>query len=237
MISHKKVIDAIFNENSKVVSQGYENAIEVELPGGQKMKIFMLDSQWKSIISVDTKEDGSIISIDASKFETLDDTSSYIRFRIHGKELKKLITCKKFKDNIFKTYSENNEIIDFRLNEKRSMPIGLVNLISSKKEFKIQAVHFLLLMDMKYNLASTGFNYSARALEPNLWREYVNCEIEDFQFVGYHWKEKASLKQPQKCEDDDKYKYVENFNSLIRIEEKKCSIGTIIIYIIAFVVL
>jgi len=191
----------------------------------------MLDFEWKENISINDKENESIITIDVSDFKINNDVNAYIRFRIHGKELKNLITNKKIYDNFFKTYSENNEIIDFRLNEKRSMPEGLVNLISGQKEFQVKAIHFLLLMDMKYTLAATGLNYSARALEPNLWTEYIGCDIKDAQFIGYHWKKKLEYRLDEK----NKPIYVDNFNSLIRIEEKKCNFFTIAIYIIGLI--
>lgn len=237
MINNKKVIDGIFNENCKVTKSGYENAIEVEIPReqnkSQKIKIFVLDFEWEGNIKIEQKSNGTVIIIDTDLDEFKDvseDIDSYFRFRIYGKSLRKLIDIEKIRDNFLKPYSEKNDIIDFRVNEKRSMPESLVNLINSKNEFEIEAIHFLLLMDMKYSLIATGLNYSVRALETKIWDEYIGYEIENMRFVGYHWKEKS-------IEKNNKTNYVENFNSLIRIEEKKCSWITIIIYVFGVIIL
>lgn len=235
MIESKKVIDGIFNENCKVTQSGYEDAIQVEIPReqnkSQKIKIFVLDFEWEGNISIEQKSNGTVIIIntDLDEFKNIErDINSYFRFRIYGKALKQLIDTEKISDNFLKPYSEKNDIVDFRVNEKRSMPESLVNLINSKKEFKIVAIHFLLLMDMKYSLVATGLSYSVRALETKIWDEYIGYEIENMRFVGYHWKEKS-------IEKKDKINYVENFNSLIRIEEKKCSWLTIIIYVLGVI--
>ncbi|GFZ34278.1 hypothetical protein CSC2_48040 [Clostridium zeae] len=239
MVKNKKVIDAIFNENSKVINQGFENNIEVEIIKdknnniSEKIKIFSLDFEWQKNISVEQIENGGVITIDVSNLEVDEGVYSYIRFRIHGKELGKLIIEKNFSDNIFKTYSEKNEIIDFRLNEKRAMSDGLTSLIASKREFYIKAIHFLLLMDMKYTLAATGLDYSARALEPDLWNEYIGCEIQDTQFVGYHWKKKCAGHED--CSKCDKHEHVDNFNSLIRIEIREINAMTLLAYIVVLI--
>lgn len=247
MIENKKVIDGIFNENCKVTKSGYESSIEVEIPRkdekNEKIKIFVLDFEWEKNIEVNQKSEGTVISISLSMFDEVNENEidkpdernkvdgeiikSYFRFRVYGQELKQLVETKKIKDNMFKTYSEKNDIIDFRVNEKRSMPESLVNLINSKKEFKIKDIHFLLLMDMKYTLAATGLDYSVRALETKIWDNYLGCEIKNTRFVGYHWKQK--IKEKDDC--------VENFNSLIRIEDKKSNVITILWYIGGVIVL
>lgn len=235
MIENKKVIDGVFNENCKVTKSGYESSIEVEIPRkegkNEKVKIFVLDAEWQNNIELKQKSEGTVLSIKLSIFSKSnqddDETKSYFRFRIHGDELKQLVENKKIKDNMFKTYSEKNDIIDFRVNEKKSMPDSLVNLINSKMEFKIKEIHFLLLMDMKYTLAATGLNYSVRALETKIWDNYLDSEIKNARFVGYHWKTKA------KKEDD----CIENFNSLIRIEDKKTNTSTILWYIFGVILL
>ncbi len=228
MKDNRKLINGIFNDDCEIKHNGSKNGVTISRDNGNDViKIHTLDYEYQKNISVELKDNGSIISIDTKKDKRDKKESSYYRFRIKGKPINDFGKTKEDLDNPFKTSYESNHIIDFRVNEKRALPENLNMLLQKEKLFNIKVIHFLLLMDISYKLACTGLDYSMRALEDNLWSEYLDNEYETGCLVGYHWKSKVN-------EID---KGIENFNSYIRIKEVKINIITILIYVLGVMII
>lgn len=233
MKDNRKLINGIFNDDCEIRKSNSKNGVTISRNNDQDIiKIHTLDSQYQKNYEINKHDDGTIISIITEKYRKEDDVSDYFRFRIKIKNINKFGKLKRDKYNFFKPSYEINHIIDFRVNEKRALPENLNMLLHQEKLFKIEVIHFLLLMDTDYRLACTGLDYSMRALEDNLWSEYLDNEYETECLVGYHWKQKVNLDKG----DEDK-NGIENFNSYIRIKESKVNLWTIIMYLVIVLIL
>lgn len=232
MKDNRKLINGIFNDDCEINHNGSKNAVTISRNNGNDIiKIHTLDYEYQKNITVELKENGSIICIDTEKDTTEDNNedkkySDYYRFRIKGKSIHDFGNIKKNADNPFKTSYESNHIIDFRVNEKRALPENLNMLLQKEKLFNIKVIHFLLLTDTSYKLACTGLNYTMRALEDDLWKDYIDRKYDNGSLVGYHWKESSEGENG-----------VENFNSYIRIKEIKINFITIIIYVLGVIII
>lgn len=231
MKDNRKLINGIFNDDCEITHNGSKNGVTISRNNGYDIiKIHTLDYEYQKNIKVESNENGSIIYLNTEKdkdenYDSKKKYSNYYRFRIKGKSIYDFGNIKKNADNPFKTSYESNHIIDFRVNEKRALPENLNMLLQKEKLFNIKVIHFLLLTDTNYKLACTGLNYTMRALEDDLWEDYIDRKYEQGSLVGYHWKESA-----------ENNKSVENFNSYIRIKEIKINIITIIIYVLGVII-
>lgn len=233
MKDNRKLINGIFNDDCEIRRSNSQNGVTISRNGGQDIiKIHTLDSQYQKNYKINKHDDGTIISIITKKYRKEDTVSDYFRFRIKIDNINRFGKLKKDKYNFFKPSYEINHIIDFRVNEKRALPENLNMLLHQEKLFKIEVIHFLLLMDTDYRLACTGLDYSMRALEDNLWSEYLDNEYKTECLVGYHWKQRANLEK-----DDEKNNGIENFNSYIRIKESRVNLWTIFVYLIGVIIL
>lgn len=221
MKDNRKLINGIFNDDCEIRHNGSENGLTIKRKD-EEIKIHTLDYEYQKNLSIEVISEGCIITIKTDKDKRIDKEKAYYRFRISGKAINDLGRNLKSKDNILKTYSESNHIIDFRVNEKRALPENLNMLLQKNNQFKIKAIHFLLLMDINYKLACTGLDYTMRALEDKLWEEYLDDEYETGCLVGYHWKES----------DENG---IDNFNSFIRIKDIESNFITIGIYILGVI--
>lgn len=232
MKDNRKLINGVFNDDCEIKNNSGKNGVTISRNNGNEIiKIHTLDYEYQKNIKVEPKESGSIIYINTQKDKSektpqSGEISSYYRFRIKGKSIYDFGIIKNDSDNPLKTSYESNHIIDFRVNEKRALPEHLNMLLQKERQFNIKVIHFLLLTDTSYKLACTGLDYTMRALEDNLWEDYIDREYEPGSLVGYHWKESK-----------DSNKSVENFNSYIRIKETKVNHITIIIYILGVIII
>ncbi|MDK0862298.1 hypothetical protein P5F16_01120 [Clostridium perfringens] len=223
MKDNRKLINGIFNDDCEIRHNCSEDGFTVKRKN-EEIKIHTLDYEYQKNLSIEVISEGCIIAIKTSEDKSSNEEKAYYRFRISGKSINEFGRNLKSRDNILKTYSESNHIIDFRVNEKRALPENLNMLLQKNNQFKIKTIHFLLLMDINYKLACTGLDYTMRALEDKLWEEYLDDKYETGCLVGYHWKE---------SNDNG----IENFNSLIRIKDIESNFITIGIYIIGVIVL
>lgn len=232
MKDNRKVINGIFNDDCDIKKSGPNNSTVIERIIGvdnkknsikDEIRIFTLDSDYQKNFDIEKTEEGTIITINVENDCSHGNESNYYRFRIKSDKFEKPIQSR---DRKFATSSEINYIIDFRLNEKRSLPENLNMLLQKSCELSIKKIHFLLLMDISYKLGDTGLDYSMRSLEDDLWDDYLGNGYKTKDLVGYHWK--------QSKKDDEKSIY--NFNSYIRIEEVKSSNMIIFMYFIGVLI-
>lgn len=236
MKDNRKIINGIFNDDCEIKKSGQSQSTVVERNGGidgngneirDIIRIFTLDSDYQQNVYLEKKEEGTIITINVDSDCSTDGEQNYYRFRIKGDVLRKFETTLRAKDKLFTPSAEVNYIIDFRLNEKRSLPENLNMLLQKSDELSIKKIHFLLLMDICYKLGDTGLDYSMRSLEDDLWDEYLDNHYTTKNLVGYHWKQ-------SKSENENT---ISNFNSYIRIEEFKSNRIIVFLYLIGVIIL
>jgi hypothetical protein len=105
------------------------------------------------------------------------------------------------------------------MNEKRNYHPSLSEIINQNNEFKIEKIHFLLLRNSTEDFKSTHIDASCRELEPELWQNYIGVDYNIDNVIAYHWFKK-------KKED----KWVDSFNTLIKMKYHKCNFKTLLAY-------
>lgn len=104
------------------------------------------------------------------------------------------------------------ELIEFRLNEKRSYPKG-VAVRSERKAFFITSIHYFLIRDLQYHLLMQHETFrKVRRLEGMLWRNYLIGDANEEQLsmyekvarrmVIYYWR-KIDSNKPGKTDVED----------------------------------
>lgn len=200
-----RLLKALFNENLSVV-EGLAKRRKVSFSGSGEEKspfiLYELDKNNEIELKYIGDDDGqgTIIIIDTDDIlkatqELPDDgcTQYYFRFRMgipdRGSELINheiegvaIASC-----NFTKT-----EIIDFRLNNIRSIGDNAQNEMYKGKVFKFESIHLLILKRAKDLLMYPSESPSTRMLEAELWHDYLKLEdgtdINDL--VAYHFKKK-----------------------------------------------
>jgi len=178
--------------------------------------------------SIIKKYDGSIFSINIGSITEKNGCYKYyFRIRLKGDIFPSIFTRKLApKNRFFNSAFTATEIIDFRINEKRSYNRSLLEEINQKKDFKIKKIHFLLMRNSREDFESSHLKANCRLIETDLWDKYVEKEhiLEDI--IAYHWSEKAK--------GDD---VINSFNALAKIKYHKSNGWTIFKYVVALAIL
>lgn len=170
------------------------------------------------------KYEGSIFSINIDSITPDTDCYKYyFRLRLRDDSFSSIFTRKLApKNKFFNSAFTATEIIDFRINEKRSYNRSLLEHINEKKEFKIKKIHFLLMRNSREDFESNHLKTSCRLIESDLWEKYVDKEHVLDDIIAYHWSKKTK--------DED---VISSFNTLAKIKYHKSNWRTIFKYLIA----
>lgn len=217
IIRNKNLLNGIFNEDFKILYDSNPKQTKViGTDNNLRFIIYNIDDT----VQIENKFDGTILNIDVNNINNIPDPI-YIRFRISSGNLIKLIKHLQPKTSFFQHAFTCTEVIDFRLNEKRTYNESLSEIINTDGELEIKKVHFLLLRDEKDDFESVGISPNCRELEPQVWDDYIGNAYENNNIVAYHWSVKSSDTKPK----------IDSFNSLIKVKTYKSSLNTILIYL------
>jgi hypothetical protein len=126
-----------------------------------------------------------------------DDVDQYIRFRILlNKEMDHTFSqlVRQF-DWILLSAIPRDEVVEFRFNERRSLPQEIIDEMSAREhheQFRLVAVHYFLIResDSHFVMAHTNF-HKVRLLENSLWSKYLQGtaggDLRHHSFI-YHWR-------------------------------------------------
>jgi len=156
-------------------------------------------------------EDSANVTADMGAHQAVspDGMVGYVRFRLvlDDFDRKALLTSHIPGDKLFFSRVDSTEIIDFRVNEARS----LTNEINHKLELSkliIDKVHFFVIKDIESDLVLSHADVSrCRLLENKIWQEYIDCGHErgmpvESQMLIYHWKEVGKARERVKGGQD-----------------------------------
>lgn len=224
LINDAKLINGIFNEDYSITTDTTPKQVKVNRPGDDtKFIVYSLD---KENIIVEYKYEGSVITLKYPNIDLGSCNTCYFRFRIKTNTLETLTRKYDSKNSFFENAFTMTEVIDFRLNEKRSYNGSMAESIKKDGEFRIEKVHFLLLLDGKEDLISNGNStFTCRELEKNIWKSYIDSKYDKRNIIAYHWRQKIK----------DIEKSIESFNSLIKIKFSETNSSTIFKYIAVLV--
>lgn len=142
-------------------------------------------------IGVDTNK-GTIITFPENLFTFEDDKDGYFRFRLILKEKAKETISQLYDppDSNITTHFETIEMVDFRLNEVRNLPLDIRRELDG--EVFVHSVHFFLIREASSEFRMSHSEYSrCRVLEKDLWDKYLKEECYgngSSQMLIYHWK-------------------------------------------------
>ena len=236
------LLSAIFN--SKVLSTDSDggNSLLVKFPGEENLRFFQnIEPETKKspegvIISdsYDGKLPGMSLKFPSSLFKlsTNSDESAYFRFRLilSDADKKSLSHIETPKGELITGHLETTELVDFRVNEQRNIPVKIRENINTPSI--LNAVHLFLIREAsaEYKLSHSSYK-RCRVLESELWDKYLESEIKSSknfkkspQMLIYHWASKK-----------DANKSVEHFSAFSKFVERKT--GWWIIMAIALVII
>jgi hypothetical protein len=183
-ISKPDLLNAIFNENYKVTSDGTSKSSEIK--DSNNNFVFSIYKTSISDLNFEEKYNGTIISIDIPKQLK----THYFRFRIKGGFIDSLTTTSKPTNSIFQSAFSEIEMIDFRVNEIRDLNHDLLEQIKAERILSIRKQHFFFICSKDEELIGNHQPFlSCRNLENYKWDDYVgNKKINNQTYLAYHWK-------------------------------------------------
>ncbi|TGK17594.1 hypothetical protein [Leptospira stimsonii] len=183
---------AVFNENISLHSD--DKNVELRFAEDQERNISIYDFDKK----LDLKSEplhGQVISFNIQELlkKAHNPKNLYLRLRLVGPAVKKLIRLEKRGIIPFESVYSSSQIMDFRLNQFRSLNPSIKEKIKGKI-YKFDKVHFFFVVPSADEFQSSFEPINGtRNLESHLWDEYVSESknqnlFNDPFYTAYHWK-------------------------------------------------
>lgn len=162
-----------------------------------KSNEFIIYQLSDSLIKYTEQEEYTRIAINVSgilsgneiKLEYLRDIKRYyFRIRITPKDgMINIVKRENEKINLFQDPSlRTTEIIDFRINDFRSISEEIKEEAFRLNTFDMSSVHYLVMRDATDEFVSGTNEYKSRILEKEVWKDYIFLENNDV--IAYHFK-------------------------------------------------
>lgn len=237
LCTNNKILGAVFNEAysaQNIPNTKWYKVIETKSEN-TKFYIYSLDIFENIQIDYYKENKGTFLNID---FDTINSKSKniindsdtwYFRFRIQSDKLKEIIREYPVKNRFFETIVYSTYMVDFRLNNMRSMDETLIEKMDGTFSFmKMESIHFLLMTKVDVDVDSNLFNRSARALEDDIWEKYVYLSENNHDkldnIIAYH----TAHKQDSKSE-------IESWEFFTKMKIGKCTKKTIFCFLLVTV--
>lgn len=227
-ISDHDVLNAIFNQHLRVAGAVDNSFITVTRNSNDKFDVVKASFETSKLEIENATHNYKFTEvIIEGEPRALNVDIAYVRLRIRG-----------FKDNVFNKehketvhgispYEETIEVIDFRVNEFRTVK---QSNFKKDNEFiatpKIEILHFFLLKSFRETNILTSPSYDrCRVFENETWKKYLPLEnINEETKLAYHWK-KNKIEEGQ------------HFSVLATFSKKRILNEAIFWYIFAFLLL
>ena len=143
----------------------------------------------------------SVITLSDEFFEGLRQRvgDHYVRLRIRLpiNVQNGFVSTIKPKDSAFLSTISENEIVEFRLNERRNFSAAILEQLQAREcgLIDISAVHYFLIRDMGVEMTQSHTSFrKMRRLEPDLWVRYLEgcAGMNPDRMLIYHWSSKPA---------------------------------------------
>jgi hypothetical protein len=235
-----QILVAIFNDDLQIHG-AHDRRFAVDTRAGKRLfssRILEIGSDFRinaeEYESAGIRLNGTILEIERRVFEPADGYSSgYIRFRIilSGQNAEAFCTEYRPKDRPLLTAFDRTEIVDFRLNERRNLPLRLTESLGQRPSclFNISEINYFLAREVheELELAHRDF-HKCRSLEGQIWNDYARAglgQLEMDQTIIYYWRTKY---------EEDKF---EDFNALTKFRRREVSGKTILLFIFSAILI
>lgn len=217
-LSNNEALKAVFNESLELTDRVENGGYKVinNFKESADFNIVKFDSSIQCVTEFNT--DASIIAIDIEKLKKfsrkINDAAMkmYIRFRLDNLPISFYKVGIEQCDNVFHSSWQNIEIIDFRVNVRRNVPLDLLKKIKAKDFFKerelqfspegaeikflkFSKVHLFLMKSQSEEIVfEDKWFRSCRSLEDEgFWAKYSNSkDVVVKQSLGYQWSRVAA---------------------------------------------
>jgi hypothetical protein len=240
------LIEAIFNEDCEVSSRIHPNRIKITKkgdgfkPSDSNKTEFMLYKLNESLISFsDQNEYGRVeINVENILAENEDSLTNingintyYFRIRISPKTNEPIYILKRENEGIIPIQDSllrTTEIVDFRINDFRSITEDIKEEVFRLNTFNIKSIHYLIMRSSTDEFVSSSDKYKSRLLEREVWKDYIELNKNDV--IAYHFKEVSEKKESY-------IKYISSFTNLSRFKYPLNVPERIFCYILAIIVI
>lgn len=153
----------------------------------------------------------------------------YLRFRIKSIDSNRLLNVLKAKNNYLESAFTQRQLIDFKLNNVRTMDSYVHKKLISAQYIlpSFTTIHLFIMVPTDFDISIWGDFSDCRQLEKDEWNNYLdNMMLSKSEILAYHWKKKSN-----------KYKKVNEFAQLIKMEHKATNFKIILVYCAIVIVL
>lgn len=227
ILKTKNVLDAVFNESYSMISENIPKQTRVNNKEGE-FEFIVYELDINNDIVINKEYGGTVLTIKLEdKKGLITDTKYYFRLRYEDNSLKKLIESRK-NYNILNALLTENNFIDFRLNDLRSLDNqSLVEHIQDYKinEYCLSKVNFFVMALGQLDIISRT-KKSERKLENNTWNKYINLDNKNV-IIAHQWQVKKEFKESKNGVQN---KYPSSFNAYFKLKKQWINIKTVIGY-------
>ena len=199
------LIEAIFNEDCEVSSRIHPNRIKITKKGdsfkssGANNTEFMLYKLNESLISFSDQNEYGRIEINVENILSENEgnllninrvSTYYFRIRIFPKTNEPIYILKRENESINLLQDSSlrtTEIVDFRINDFRSITEDIKEEVFRLNTFDIKSIHYLIMRSSTDEFISSSDKYKSRLLEREVWKDYI--KLNDSDVIAYHFKE------------------------------------------------
>lgn len=186
-LKNTDLLDAVFNENYSYSTISGTTHCLVRQP--DESVVFDLCNLEKDVnVEVANKFEGTLLTINAQSiihYKGSDvNRKYYVRFRIKGHDFPNLIRKFKPKNSFLQSTIVTTYIIDFRINNKRSLGRRIMNEAQANGNEFIEFTKFHFFLMTKANIDVDGSSLP-RELEKDIWKSYVEGQ-DTTDIVAYH---------------------------------------------------
>ena len=227
ILKTKNILDAVFNESYSMISENIPKQTRINNEEGA-FEFIVYELDINNDIVINKEYGGTVLTIKLEdKKSLITDTKYYFRLRYEDNSLKKLIESRK-NYNIFNALLTENNFIDFRLNDVRSLDNqSLVEHIQDYKinDYCLSKVNFFVMALGQLEIISRT-KKSERKLENNTWNKYINLDNKNV-IIAHQWQVKKEFKESKNGVQN---KYPSSFNAYFKLKKQWINIKTIIGY-------
>lgn len=239
----QKIAEGIFNENISVeIPPAHDGAyVELKINGGIFCRVHQFEKTREAIseshLELKAVDHGTIVKIkqsavDAPAHGISQDGKTYFRLRVSlpGSSANPFVQPIRPCDWALQSGFEAIELINFRLNEMRTLPGSVQNSLRSNgtaTNAKVRLVAFLAAVPAISDMTSSNTpSHKSRTLEGDIWNNYVKGGFPEDVAV-YHWKKAKNL---EGGEDP-----IRDFSAFVKLKQRRAGLGTVTMYLfIAF---
>lgn len=222
----KEMLNAVFNES--YTKEESDEPKQIAIKENQKVIFYVYKLDVENDIDIREKYEGSILAINLKDKKSLQDgIEYYFRIRIIDKNLSELVEKRKNISNIFNALLVENDFIDFRLNDWRSLHNeSLIEHVrdNKAKDYGMKKVNFFVMTNGDTEIKSNT-KKSERKLETGSWEKYLDKLKKDSVILAHQW---------QKLPEDNRENF-NSFNAYLRFKKQWFNVQTVTWYLLIII--